>query len=72
MSGNGHLSMPLPAPAILVAVVGAITMVPAQAGQLLTVTTAVRAVRTTALAFVSHFIKVALSTDRDKLKHKDC
>ena len=65
MYGNGLLKK-LPTPTALVAIVGAVTVLPAPPFRFLTVIPTIRAVRATALAFVSHFIKVALSTDIDK------
>ena len=62
---NGLLKK-LPTPATLVAVVVAFTVVPAQTLRLLAVASAIQANRPTTLAFVFHFIKVALSTDIDK------
>ena len=47
-------------PTTLVAFVGAVTVVPAQALQLLTVTATIRVVRATTLVSESHFIKVDL------------
>ena len=61
MYGSGQLKE-LPTPTTLVAVEVAFTLIPAHTVQLLTVTTTVRVIRTTALDSESHFIKVDLST----------
>ena len=66
MYGNGLLKK-LPTPTCLVAFVGAITIIPARACQLLAVAATIRVIRSTTVVSESHFIKVDLSTGRDKL-----
>ena len=66
MYGNGQLKE-LSTLAFLVAVEVAFTIILAQSIQLLAMATALQALRAATSASVSHFIKVDLSTDRNKL-----
>ena len=62
----------LPTPASLVAFEVAFSTLQVHPFQLLAVTKTIRGVRTSTLVSVSHFIKVALSTDRNKFNRHKC